>query len=306
MIDENQTDDCRICNSGEKATVLSGLKTDLGEVYRLSQCLDCSFISTSPVPSPETLQRYYDRNYWLQRNSQASKLLFRFYAMRMAGIIRDIKQRVVPKARVLDWGAGDGSFLRLLDQQGYESYGIDRFSSPTSHQNLINASIDDAPFANEFFDVICCFHVLEHISNPVASVAKALKLLKPGGLFVVEVPNIASWGYKFFKKTWYPLDIPVHLNHFSPSVLQKLIETTCRIEVLQTDYFSYRHSNSFLLLSLMPALSPPRIRRRNAGSYPLPLMMLYLALQLILFPFSKIAASMGQGEVIRMYVRKKA
>jgi SAM-dependent methyltransferase len=306
MFSDNRKDTCRICNSDDLVTRLSDLKTDLAEVYRLSQCRTCSFISTSPMPSLETLRQYYDQDYWLPGNGRTSKLLTRLYAIRMAGIIKDIRQLVLPKARILDWGAGDGSFVRLLDQQGYDSYGIDQFSCPTGHPKLINAAIDAAPFADKSFDAITCFHVLEHIGNPVGSVTKALKLLRPDGLLVVEVPNIASWGFKFFKKSWYPLDVPIHINHFSPAVLQRLFENTGRLEVIKTDYFSNRHSNSFLLLSLFPALSPPRVRRRNSGYFPLPLMVLYLTLQLIIFPFAKIEASMGHGEIIRMYVRKKA
>jgi SAM-dependent methyltransferase len=306
MLDDNQKHTCRICKSEDLVTVLSDLTTRLGEVYSLRQCRACSFISTSPLPSIEKLSQYYDQDYWLAGSGKTSKLLTCFYAKRMAGIIKTIKQHVLPEARILDWGAGDGSFLRLLDQQGYDSYGIDNFSSPTSHKKLINASIEDAPFANEFFDAITCFHVLEHIGNPVPSVAKVLSLLKPGGIFVVEVPNIASWGFKFFKKNWYPLDIPVHLNHFNPAVLQKLFEQAGRVEIIKTDFFSNRHSASSLLLSLIPAISPPRVRSRYSGYFPLPLMILYLTLQLTIFPFAKIEASMGHGEIIRMYVRKKA
>jgi SAM-dependent methyltransferase len=306
MPQESQKDTCRICNSDDLVTLLSDLTTRLGEVYSLSLCRDCSFIGTSPLPSFDNLKQYYNEDYWLQGNGKTSKLLTRFYAIRMRGIIKNIKQQVLPKARILDWGAGDGSFLRLLDQQGYDSFGIDNFSSPTHHKKLINTSIEDVPFANEFFDAITCFHVLEHIGNPVQAVIKALSLLKPGGIFVVEVPNIASLGFKLFKKTWYPLDIPVHLNHFNPAVLQKLFENAGQVEVIKTDYFSNRHSPSFLLLSLIPAISPPRVRSRYSGYFPVPLMILYLILQLIIYPFSKIEAFMGRGEVIRMYVRKKA
>ncbi|MBT8363717.1 MAG: class I SAM-dependent methyltransferase [Deltaproteobacteria bacterium] len=306
MLDDSQKDRCRICNSDDLVTILSDLTTRLGEVYSLSQCRACSFISTSPLPSFENLRQYYDQDYWLGGNGKTSKLLTRYYAIRMAGTIKNLKQRVLPEARILDWGAGDGSFLRLLDRQGYDSYGIDNFSSPISHKKLISASIEDAPFVNEFFDAITCFHVLEHISNPVPSVAKAFSLLKPGGIFVVEVPNIASWGFKVFKKAWYPLDIPVHLNHFNPAVLQMLFEHAGQAELIKTNYFSNRHSPSFLLLSLIPAISPPRVRSRYSGYFPLPLMILYLFLQLIIYPFSKIEALMGRGEVIRMYVRKKA
>ena len=306
MPDEYQKDTCRICNSDDLVTLLSDLTTNLGEVYGLSQCRACSFISTSPLPSFDHLAQYYNEDYWLRGNAKSSRLLTRFYAIRMRGIIKTIKQLVKPNARILDWGAGDGSFLGLLDQQGYDTYGIDNFSSPTQHKNLINASIEEAPFAHEFFDAITCFHVLEHIINPVPSILKALSLLKPSGIFVVEVPNIASWGFKLLKKRWYPLDIPIHLNHFNQAVLQKLFENAGMVEVVKTDYFSNRHSPSFLLLSLIPSISPPRVRSRYSGYFPVPLMILYLILQLGVYPFSRIEALMGGGEVIRMYVRKKA
>ena len=124
----------------------------------------------------------------------------RFYAIRMRGIIKNIKQQVLPKARILDWGAGQRSFLRLLDEQGYDSYGIDNFSSPTHHKKLIKASIEEVPFANEFFDAITCFHVLEHIGNPVQAVIKALSLLKPNGISWSRSPTSLHGALSFLKK----------------------------------------------------------------------------------------------------------
>lgn len=42
------------------------------------------------------------------------------------------------------------------------------------------------------FDVLTMYHVLEHIPNPIAAMATVKELAKPGGLIVVEVPNVGA------------------------------------------------------------------------------------------------------------------
>ena len=209
-------------------------------------------------------------------------------------------------SRVLDWGAGDGSLLRLLEAEGFEVAGIDIYSNECFNRKLINASIKSAPFQDEFFDAITCFHVLEHIDDPVSSIEKAMQLVKPGGILVFEVPNVESIGFKIFSKNWYPLDIPVHLNHFSTMVMKRMFNNIGNTRILKIEYFSHRHSSSSLLLSLMPAISPPRVRARHSGHFPLSIMFLYLLLQLTVYPLAIMEAFAMRGEIIRMYVRKSA
>ena len=287
-------DKCRICKNNEMNPILSGLQTRLGEVYSLMQCSNCTFISTHPLPGPKALKS----------DSKIGGFLDTFYKLRMQGIIKTIRKLVTAGGRVLDWGAGDGSLLRLLEGEGIEGVGIDFYSAESSDQKLINSSIQDAPFQDGSFDAITCFHVLEHIDEPVSSIKKAMQLLKPGGILILEVPNIESFGFKLFKRNWYPLDIPVHINHFSLAVLDRIFHTIGNNQILRIDYFSLRHSPSSVLLSVMPAISPPRIRAKHSGNFPVPLMFLYLFLQLISYPFPLIEALMHRGEILRMYVQK--
>ena len=306
MSNENPADKCRLCNSSVPATILSDFKTRMGEIYSLKQCSACSFVSTDPLPSAEELKRYYDQDYWQPGKGRTDSLLKLLYKFRMSGIISDLKKLVPQKGRILDWGAGDGRLVRHLEEEGFVGFGIDIYSANLNQNNLFSATIEDAPFKNEFFDAITCFHVLEHIDRPIPSIKRAFQLLRPGGILVLEVPNIASTGFQVFKKDWYPLDIPVHLNHFSPRVMQRIFDHIGCSQIIKIDYFSHRHSPSSLVLSLIPALSPPKVRARNAGRFPLSVMILYLLLQLSAYPLSLIEALVHRGEVFRMYVRKKA
>lgn len=299
-------DNCRICNSKEMMPILSGLQTRLGEVYSLMQCNACAFISTHPLPDPNQLKQYYDQDYWQNCSGKTGGLLKAFYKLRMSGIIKTIKKMVPTGSRVLDWGAGDGSLLGLLEAEGFEVAGIDVYSNECLNRKLINTSIKNAPFQNEFFDAITCFHVLEHIDDPISSIEKAMQLLKPGGIMVFEVPNVESIGFKIFNKNWYPLDIPVHLNHFSIAAMKRMFNNIGNNQILKIEYFSHRHSSSSLLLSLIPAISPPRVRARHSGHFPLPIMFLYLLLQLTLYPAATIEALVRRGEIIRLYVRKSS
>lgn len=297
-------DNCRICKNTEMKPILSGLQTRLGEVYSLVQCKTCAFISTHPLPDTNSLKKYYDQDYWQNSAGKIHGLLDMFYKLRMHGIIKAIKRMAPPGGRILDWGAGDGSFLRLLEEEGFKGAGIDIYSAESPNRKLINSSIQNAPFQDESFDAITCFHVLEHIDEPVPSLKKAMQLLKPSGILILEVPNIESFSFKLFKRNWYPLDIPVHVNHFSLPVLQKILDTVGNNEIRHIDYFSHRHSPSSVLLSILPAISPSRVRAKNSGNFPVPLMVLYLLLQLISYPFALIEALMHRGEILRLYVQK--
>lgn len=299
-------DKCRICNSLEMTPILSGLQTRLGEIYGLLQCKACAFISTHPLPSSKVLKQYYDQDYWQDSGGKTGGLLDTFFKLRMYGILKAIRKMVSPGSRFLDWGAGDGSLLRLLEAEGFEGVGIDFYSVESPDQKLINSSIQKAPFQDGSFDAITCFHVLEHIDQPVSSIKKAMQLLKPGGIFVFEVPNIESFGFKLFKENWYPLDIPVHINHFSRTVLNRILDAVGNNQILRIDHFSHRHSPSSILLSVLPAISPPRIRAKHSGRFPAPLMVLYLFLQLIAYPLPLAEALVHRGEILRMYVKKMA
>jgi 2-polyprenyl-3-methyl-5-hydroxy-6-metoxy-1,4-benzoquinol methylase len=297
-------DKCRICKNTEMKPILSGLQTRLGEVYSLMQCSNCTFISTHPLPGPKVLKRYYDQDYWQDSGGKSAGLLDTFFKLRMYGILKAIKKMVPPGSRVLDWGAGDGSLLRLLEAEGFDGVGIDFYSTESSDQKLINSSIQDAPFQDGSFDAITSFHVLEHIDKPVSSIKKAIQLLKPGGILIFEVPNVESFGFKLFKENWYPLDIPVHINHFSRTVLERILDIVGSNQILRIDHFSHRHSPSSILLSIFPAISPLRVRAKHSGRFPAPLMVLYLFLQLIAYPFPLFEALMHRGEILRMYVQK--
>lgn len=101
--------------------------------------------------------------------------------------------------RVLEIGAGGGDTLVAMKQTGRvaEAVGVDLFRLPGSHQEhpLIDRMLfadvekDDLPLPGNYFDAVVCGDVLEHLVDPWTAVAKLARLLRPGGYFILSVPN---------------------------------------------------------------------------------------------------------------------
>jgi len=295
---------CRLCGGKSQQTILHDIVTRYNDRFALNQCDNCALVTTYPMPSDKLLQKYYDQDYWQSGQLKNSTSLDTLYRLRTAPIVSTIRKYATYDSNILDWGCGDGSFIRLLRNFGLHCFGIDAYKTDLNDPQISSTTIEKADFPNGYFDIITCFHVLEHLAVPLTSVKHALMLLKIGGLIIIEVPNLDSIGFRIFKRKWQPLEIPTHLNHFTPATLQKVFESAGKIQIVKKEYFSHRISPSALVLSAFSSLSPRRTRKKYDGRYPLPLLGLYLILQSIAYPFALAGSLIGRGEIVRMTVRK--
>jgi SAM-dependent methyltransferase len=84
-------------------------------------------------------------------------------------------------------------------------------------------SIENHPLQPGSFDAITFSHVLEHLHDPVGAIAECAKLLRPGGVLWLAVPNLDGAGRRFMTKDWAPLDPPRHLVMFTPSGIRSIL-----------------------------------------------------------------------------------
>ncbi len=80
------------------------------------------------------------------------------------------------------------------------------------------------PFRSSSFQLVIYWHVLEHLADPAASLQQAGKVLAKEGILCVSVPNISSYQAKVKLWTWFHLDVPRHLFHFSKNGIIQLLE----------------------------------------------------------------------------------
>jgi 2-polyprenyl-3-methyl-5-hydroxy-6-metoxy-1,4-benzoquinol methylase len=95
------------------------------------------------------------------------------------------------------------------------------------------------------FEVVTMWQSLEHVHQPLEVLRAAFRLLTPGGKLLVTVPNFAGLGAQWFGPSWYGLDAPRHLSHFSPETLYRMVSQAgfAQIDVRQLRHNSWlRHS----------------------------------------------------------------
>lgn len=115
----------------------------------------------------------------------------------------DIALRLENSPRVLDVGAGHGVLLAFLHALGHDCQGVD-FAEPGERHARVwrdlgipfavcNVEVDPLPFADASFDAVTCCQVLEHFTHShLPAVREMHRVLRPGGILEVDVPNVAS------------------------------------------------------------------------------------------------------------------
>lgn len=105
----------------------------------------------------------------------------------------DLLLRQLTNRRVLDFGCGNGGFLRLAQGSAAEVAGIEleRALQPFFKSCKLNvfSSLSDVSATNAQWDLITAFHVVEHLVDPVCILRDLSLLLSDSGRLIIEVPN---------------------------------------------------------------------------------------------------------------------
>jgi 2-polyprenyl-3-methyl-5-hydroxy-6-metoxy-1,4-benzoquinol methylase len=103
--------------------------------------------------------------------------------------------------RVLEIGCGEGATLEWLKQSGYCNWvaGVEPYASRHPDTAVIdqfeclNIELNMPNIKPGTLDLILCLDVLEHLNNPWEVMGNLSKLLKPGGRWIISVPNIRNY-----------------------------------------------------------------------------------------------------------------
>jgi len=106
--------------------------------------------------------------------------------------------RPKPGRRLLDVACGEGSLPRLAALAGLEVHGVDisevaiRVAAREAHAALVVADGECLPYADASFDYVTSIGSLEHYLHPLQGVREMARVLAPGGLALVLLPNTFS------------------------------------------------------------------------------------------------------------------
>ncbi|MBV9992712.1 MAG: class I SAM-dependent methyltransferase [Alphaproteobacteria bacterium] len=128
---------------------------------------------------------------------------------------------------LLDVGSNRGSFVKAFLAAAPNAHVVavepdERVAqSCAGLAELIEARIEDAALESGRFDVVHSCHTIEHLAHPARTLADHHRVLKDGGLLILDAPNIALLASDDIVEEWF---IDKHLYHFSAETLARMIE----------------------------------------------------------------------------------
>jgi 2-polyprenyl-3-methyl-5-hydroxy-6-metoxy-1,4-benzoquinol methylase len=161
--------------------------------------------------------------------------------------------------QILDVGCAGGAFVKAAVDAGFSAIGIEPSSWMCEYGrteyglDLRQGILEDFTFADQSFDIITLWDVLEHVYTPVEVLRECHRLLKPGGLLIVNYPDYASLARKVLGWKW-PFFLSCHLFYFTPSSITKLL-TKCGLEVVEVRTFFQTLEFGYVLERATPYFS---------------------------------------------------
>lgn len=225
---------CDICGSADFHAV------DLDA--HVMTCRACGYHFVNPRPSQrEIATAYSDPHFydgWIADDAGRSEM----WAKRL----RLVEHRA-PGKRLLDIGAGMGTFLAIAQDRGWSVTGTEvsasarKLASDGYGLDLLHGQAEELRLEPHGFDVITLWHVLEHVPSPSKLLHACQEALAPSGTLVIAVPNDADSAFmpgRIKRRILSILGRPrlhrryerlvprgeIHLSHFTLPVLSRLLD----------------------------------------------------------------------------------
>ena len=271
---------CPVCGSEIFDPFISGKDFFLtGESFQILKCRNCGFRFTNPRPEAGELGKYYESSEYISHSDNRQGLFATAY-QQVRKYTLGQKYALIKKfhsnGEILDIGCATGQFLNYLSKHGWKTTGIVP-DEKTRERAISEFGLQVFPeeqlyvLRKSSFDVITMWHVLEHVSGLNDRLDQIRNLLKPGGTFIVAVPNSNSYDAKKYGIHWAGYDLPRHLYHFTMEDIKTLIEKygfkivkmyPMRFDAFYVSLLSEKYKSGKMrwlpALSLVPdALAPP-------------------------------------------------
>jgi 2-polyprenyl-3-methyl-5-hydroxy-6-metoxy-1,4-benzoquinol methylase len=223
---ENGPAGCIICGSSRRSALLKSGR------WVVMRCDGCGLGFLDPRLSSDEIAELYKSEYFAARYDGGLDPSSDKFAKRISGESHRVRfvRRLARSGSLLDIGCGYGYFLHACMQAGFKVKGLDvsDWAADYARDTLgIDVALGEAAedvFEPETFDVICMWHSLEHTTDPHRALRASSIWLKPGGLFVVDVPNYQSTDARRIGKEWDGWSIPYHFWHFTPETITRLLD----------------------------------------------------------------------------------
>ncbi len=236
------------CCGGNKFRVIgkpgpgANVKKYIRDDYYVVQCDDCSLYYVSPGIkfSDKEWEDIYKVGYFSEPTEWLKKKRVEEVAEKFDRCVKLLKKE---KIDYLDVGAGEGLGIMEALKRGWNVTAIDITDhrveeAKTSDVEFILGRLMDLALPENSFDFVYFDSVLEHVLNPLEHLREIKRILKPGGIIYIGVPNedslfndVKKLAYRFSGRKDIsvkikPFDSPYHVIGFNKKSIKRIIQNS--------------------------------------------------------------------------------
>ena len=212
-------DDIRRFYSASSAHVLND---------QVVRCTSCALVYVNPRPASDlTIASYADAvdpTFVAQNEDRITT-----FRKTLQGVLRKLGQKSGEGRRVLDIGCAGGAFPFAARQLGFNPVGVEPsrwmadYARRTYGLDVRDGILDRGMFPNGSFDMVTLWDVIEHVPQPHEVLTLAFDLLKPGGVLLVNFPDVGSVAARLLGRRW-PFWLSVHLFYYTRKTIAQQLK----------------------------------------------------------------------------------
>lgn len=231
---------CCVCGSEEGTILASGKDYEYRtctNTFSFKECATCGLWYLTPRPTIADLAAIYPSDYYsYDENEGRQKSLTQYVWDRLEEEKIATFRRLLGKpdtAHVFDLGCGSGRLLGLFRRflpSVWQVSGAEvdksaaKIAATIDDVTVHHGLFEDLDIEPESLDFVIAQQVVEHVPDPRRTIEKAFSVLRPGGLLVLETPNVRGLDRRIFsRRYWGGYHFPRHFYLFSPQTLSRLV-----------------------------------------------------------------------------------
>jgi SAM-dependent methyltransferase len=219
---------CNLCGADDYVV---RFKAGEAQSAQIVECRKCGLMYANPraaAPDHELVVDY-DPDFVEQIGENSQRFAKEALQVRDYAATRKLLAERFPKrGRMLEVGSGYGYLLDYFRQDGWDVVGVEPNEGLNRHARkvldieVLPLILPEAKFPDASFDVVTMMHVIEHVPDPTDTLNEIFRILKPGGMLVMETPRYDTLMFKLLGRRERSLSCEGHIYFFTTRTLRQI------------------------------------------------------------------------------------
>lgn len=215
---------CNLCGARSDEKLFTTPRD--GTMISIVRCKACGLVYQNPRMSGKEIAALYNRKKKHYRSKPAGTKEKKFLLL-AEGRIKNI-ERFASKGKLLDIGSAFGPLLAAAKLRGWQAEGVELarhmadFAEKRYGVRIYAKPVEKLRLKAENFDVVTMYDVIEHLLDPKKTLVECNRILKAGGLLVIQTPAVDSLYASMKGKDWPYFGLH-HTYYFSRKTMGKML-----------------------------------------------------------------------------------